>query len=46
VDNQLAVEDRIYDAIVESREAEIEEIQNERDALEETTSKFIDGLSK
>lgn len=44
-DNQLAVEQNVYDAIVDSRERAIEDAEAMRDALEESTTKFIDGLS-
>ena len=44
-DNQLAVEKNVYDAIVDSRERAIEDAEAMRDALEESTTKFIDGLS-
>jgi len=35
----------VYDAIVDSRERAIEDSEAERDAIEKSTSKFIDGLS-
>ena len=44
-DNQLAVEQNVYDAIVDSRERAIEDAEAMRDAIEDSTSKFIDGLS-
>ena len=44
-DNQKEVEEAVLGAIEEMREREIEEMQNTRDALEETNQNFIDGLS-
>ena len=44
-DNQISVENRVYDAIVDMRERTIEEMQNERDAIEKTNTDLIQGLS-
>ena len=43
-DNQKEVEEAVLGAIVEMREREIEEMQNTRDAIEETNEAFINGL--
>lgn len=44
-DNQLSLEQKVLKAIEDSRQTEIDELQKERDALEKSTSEFIDGLS-
>ena len=44
-DNQMAVEEKVLAAIEEARQREIDALQNERDALEESVGKYIDGLS-
>lgn len=44
-DNQMEVEDAVLDAIVDIREREIDALQDERDKLEESTQKYIDGLT-
>ena len=44
-DNQMELENEILDAIVESRQRQIDALQDQRDALEETTGKYIEGLS-
>ena len=44
-DNQISLENKVLDAIVDMREREIEEQENLRDAIEESANKFIDGLS-
>ena len=45
-DNQKEVEETVYDAIVESREREIQALEDQRDALEDSVGKYIDGLSE
>ena len=44
-DNQKEVEESVLDAIVESREREIKEIQDTKDALQKSNEDFINGLS-
>ena len=44
-DNQIAVEEKVLTAIEQARQREIDALQNERDALEESVGKYIDGLS-
>ena len=46
VDNEIEIENEIYDAILENRQAEIDRIQEEKDALEEASNNFTDGLTK
>ena len=46
VDNQIAIEDKVYNAIVDSRQRQIDDAQKERDAYEKSTQEFIDGLNK
>ena len=36
-DNQISVENKVYNAIVDMREREIEEMENQRDAIEEAS---------
>ena len=45
-DNQIAVENKVYDALVDSRERAIEELEKTKDAIEESANKLIDGLQK
>lgn len=45
-DNQMSVEDKILKAIESARQREIDELQKERDAIEEASQNLIDGLSK
>ena len=44
-DNQIAVEDKVLNAIEDTRQREIDELQKERDAIEESSENLIDGLS-
>ena len=43
--NQLEVEDTVLNAITDAREAEIDELQKERDAYQKTVDKMISGLN-
>ena len=43
--NQMAVEQSILDAIIDQRQRAIDNLSNERDALEKSTQKYIEGLS-
>lgn len=45
-DNQMEVENAVLQAIEESRQAQIDALQDERDAYEESTNRMIDGLNK
>lgn len=45
-DNQIAVEQKVLKAVVESRQRQIDEMQEQRDAIEESANKLIDGLSE
>ena len=44
-DNQISVENRILDAIVDLKERHIQEMRDERDAIEKTNSDLLNGLS-
>ena len=44
-DNQIAVEDRVLNAMVDARQREIDELQKQRDAIQEASDSLIDGLS-
>ena len=44
-DNQIAVEDKVLSALTDIRQREIDELQDQRDAIEESAQKVIDGLS-
>ncbi len=44
-DNQIAVEEEVMKAIVDSREREIDELKKQRDALADSTDAFIEGLN-
>ena len=44
-DNQIAVEERVLQAIEDMRQQEIDNLQDERDALEKSTNQLIDGLN-
>ena len=46
IDNQRAVEDRVLKAVENIRQQEIDQAQDERDAIEDSTGKFLDGLSE
>lgn len=45
-DNQKEVEESVLKAIVESRERQIKEMEDTKNALQKTNQDFIDGLSK
>ena len=45
-DNQLSLEEDVLKAIEDSRQKAIDDLSDEREALEKSTSKYIDGLSK
>ena len=45
-DNQIDVENMVLNAIVDQREAEIENSQKERDAIEKSSNALINGLSE
>ena len=44
-ENTIAVEQEVLDAILSAREREIEELQNQRDAIQDSSDKFINGLT-
>ena len=46
IDNQLAVEEKLMQAIQDREQAEIDRIQDEKDALEEAAQDYIDGLNE
>ena len=46
VDNQLAVEDKVLEAIENREQAIIDELQDERNALADAADKYLDGLNK
>ena len=45
-DNEIAVQNKVYDALVDSRERAIEELEKTKDAIEESANKLIDGLQE
>ena len=45
VDNELSIEQDLVKAIEDREQAEIDRLQDERDALDEASSKFLDGLN-
>ena len=45
IDNQLTVEEKLLQAIIDREQAEIDRLQGEKEALEEATSAYIDGLN-
>ena len=45
VDNQLSLEKRVVKAEETRRQREIDNLQDERNAIEESTNEFIDGLN-
>lgn len=45
IDNQLSVEQAVLKAIEDREQKIIDELQKDRDALEESSTKFIDGLN-
>ena len=44
-DNQIDLENKVLDAIVEREQRRIDDAQDERDALEKANQKFLDGLN-
>ena len=46
IDNQLAVEEKLMQAILDREQAEIDRLQDEKDALEESTQAYLDGLNE
>ena len=46
IDNQLAVEEKLMKALEAREQAEIDRIQDEKDALEEAAQEYIDGLNE
>lgn len=46
IDNQIEVENAIVEAIEARQQAEIDNLKDEKDALDDATGKFIDGLSQ
>ena len=45
IDNQIAVEEKLMKALEAREQAEIDRIQEEKDALEEAAQEYIDGLN-
>ena len=45
-DNQIAVEDKVLAALEDSRQRAIDELQDQRDAIEEAAQDVINGLSE
>ena len=45
IDNQLTVEEKLLQAIIDREQAEIDRLQGEKEALDEATSAYIDGLN-
>lgn len=45
IENQLTVEEKLLKAIEARQQAEIDRIQDEKDALEEAAQQYIDGLN-
>lgn len=46
IDNQLAVESKILTAIEDREQAIIDKLQDEKDALEDASDKYIEGLNQ
>ena len=44
-DNQIAVEDRVLAAVEDARQREIDELQDQTDAIKESSQALIDGLT-
>ena len=44
-ENQMEVENAVLDALIDLREAEIEELQKERDAFAKAADNIISGLN-
>ena len=45
-DNQISVEDKVYNALVDLRQRAIDELQNQRDAIEKASNNLINGLTE
>ena len=45
IDNQLALEEKLLQAIIDREQAEIDRLEKEKEALEEATSVYIEGLN-
>ena len=45
-DNQIAVEEKVYDAIVDMRERMINELKDQKEAIQQSNERLINGLSK
>ena len=45
IDNQLSVEEKLLQAIIDREQAEIDRLEGEKEALDEATSAYIDGLN-
>ena len=45
IDNQLSLEEKLLQAIQDREQAEIDRLSDEKEALEEATQSFIDGLT-
>ena len=46
IDNQRAVEDKLFQAIEDREQAEIDRFQKNLDATQEATSKYLEGLNR
>lgn len=46
IDNQLSLESKVLQAIEDREQAEIDRLTDEKEALEEATQNYIDGLSE
>ena len=45
IDNQLTVEEKLLQAIIDREQAEIDRLEKEKEVLEEATSEYIEGLN-
>ena len=45
IDNQLSVEEKLLQAILDREQAEIDRLQDEKDAMAEATQAYLDGLN-
>ena len=45
-DKEIELQEKVYQAIVDSREKEIQDLQDTADAFSEAADKYIDGLNK
>lgn len=45
-DNQLSLEEKLLQAIIDREQAEIDRLEKEKEVLEEATSEYIDGLNQ